>query len=134
MDTIRRYFRIYGFQPLYTPHLELWEVLKGKYGEEAEKLLIWRFQDVWSNEWYALRYDHTVPLVRHFISRQYSLPFKRYTIGSVFRHERAQRGRFREFVQADADIIGSPYPEADAELVNMVCDIMERLGFRGVIY
>lgn len=129
MDTIRRYFRIYGFQPLYTPHLELWEVLKGKYGEEAEKLLIWRFQDVWSNEWYALRYDHTVPLVRHFISRQYSLPFKRYTIGSVFRHERPQKGRFREFIQADADIIGTAYPEADAELLNMIVDVMSSLGF-----
>ncbi len=130
ISRIKYVFELYGFDPLYTPHLELWNTLKGKYGEEAEKLLIWRFEDVWSKDWYALRYDHTVPLARHFASASYPLPFKRYTVGSVFRHERAQRGRFREFVQADADIIGSPYPEADAELVNMVCDIMERLGFR----
>jgi len=129
IDRIRKVFRLYGFEPLYTPHLELWETLKGKYGDEAEKLLIWRFEDVWSKEWYALRYDHTVPLARHFASMSYSLPFKRYTIGSVFRHERAQRGRFREFIQADADIIGSPYPEADAELINLVYDVMKELGF-----
>jgi len=129
LDRIKRVFRLYGFEPLYTPHLELWETLKGKYGDEAEKLLIWRFEDIWSKEWYALRYDHTVPLARHIASMSYSLPFKRYTIGSVFRHERAQRGRFREFLQADVDIIGSPHPEADAELINLVYDVMKELGF-----
>ena len=129
LDKIKKVFRLYGFEPLYTPHLELWETLRGKYGDEAEKLLIWRFEDVWSKEWYALRYDHTVPLARHFSSASYALPFKRYTIGSVFRHERPQRGRFREFMQADADIVGSPYPEADAELINLVYDTMCVLGF-----
>ena len=129
IEKIRRVFRLYGFEPLYTPHLELWETLKGKYGDEAEKLLIWRFEDVWSKEWYALRYDHTVPLARHLAASSYPLPFKRYTIGNVFRHERAQRGRFREFMQADADIVGSPYPEADAELINLVYDTMCMLGF-----
>jgi len=129
LERMQRIFRLYGFEPLYTPHLELWETLKGKYGEEAEGMLIWRFEDVWSKEWYALRYDHTVPLARHFGSASYPIPFKRYTIGSVFRHERAQKGRFREFIQADADIVGSPYPEADAELINMVADVMTGIGF-----
>jgi len=133
VDTLRNVFRKYGFEPLYTPHLEYWDVLKGKYGEEAESLLIWRFEDIWSGEWYALRYDHTVPLARHVASKKYTLPFKRYTIGNVFRHERPQRGRFREFLQADIDIVGSPYPEADAEILNVVVESMESLGFRDYI-
>ncbi|MEX0567789.1 MAG: histidine--tRNA ligase [Candidatus Njordarchaeota archaeon] len=129
VEKMKKIFRLYGFEPLYTPHLELWDTLKGKYGDEAENLLIWRFQDIWSKVWYALRYDHTVPLARHFASMSYSLPFKRYTIGNVFRHERAQKGRFREFVQADVDIIGSPNPEADAELINLIVDVMKAIGF-----
>ena len=125
-------FERYGFDPIDTPAVEYWETLAGKYGEEAESRLIWRFQDPWSGRWYALRYDLTVPLAR-FISnhRDLQMPFKRYHIGPVWRHEEPQKGRYREFYQCDADIVGSPYPEADAEIVNLVVDALEALGFRG---
>jgi len=130
LSKLERVFQRYGFDPLDTPALEYWETLAGKYGEEAESRLIWRFQDPWSGRWYALRYDLTVPLARFVASRpDLPLPFKRYHIGPVWRHEEPQKGRYREFYQSDADIVGSPYPEADAEIVNLVVDALRELGF-----
>ncbi len=123
-------FRRYGYDPIDTPALEYWETLAGKYGEEAENRLIWRFRDPWSGREYALRYDLTVPLARFIAShRDITLPFKRYHIGPVWRHEEPQRGRYREFYQCDADVVGSPYPEADAEIVNLAVDALKALGF-----
>lgn len=123
-------FERYGFDPLDTPALEYWETLAGKYGEEAENKLIWRFTDPWSGREYALRYDLTVPLARFIAGRRdIPLPFKRYHIGPVWRHEEPQRGRYREFYQCDADIVGSPYPEADAEILNLTVDSFRELGF-----
>ena len=123
-------FERYGFDPIDTPALEYWETLAGKYGEEAESRLIWRFQDPWSGRWYALRYDLTVPLARFIANhRDVQMPFKRYHIAPVWRHEEPQKGRYREFYQCDADIVGSPYPEADAEIVNLVIDALDALGF-----
>ena len=128
--TVERVFERYGFDPLDTPALEYWETLSGKYGEEAESKLVWRFQDPLSGRWYALRYDLTVPLARFVASNPgLQMPFKRYHIGKVWRHEEPQRGRYREFVQCDADIVGSPYPEADAELIRLAIDVLEELGF-----
>ncbi|MFP3285641.1 MAG: histidine--tRNA ligase [Acidilobus sp.] len=125
-------YRRYGFDPLETPAVEHWEVLAGKYGEEAEQRLIWRFKDPWSDREYALRYDLTVPLARYVASHpEMPLPFKRYQIAPVWRHEEPQRGRYREFYQADADIVGSPYPEADAEVINVIVDAMEAIGVSG---
>lgn len=130
IGVIEDVFERYGFDPLETPAIEYWETLKGKYGEEVESKLLYRFQDPWSGEWLALRYDLTVPLARFVASNPPTLPFKRYHIGRVWRHERPQKGRYREFWQCDADIVGSPYPEADAEIVDVVCDVMASLGYR----
>ena len=127
---LEKVFRRYGYDPIDTPALEYWETLAGKYGEEAENRLIWRFKDPWSGREYALRYDLTVPLARFIAShRDIALPFKRYHIGPVWRHEEPQRGRYREFYQCDADVVGSPYPEADAEIVNLAIDALRALGF-----
>ncbi|MEN2999676.1 MAG: histidine--tRNA ligase [Acidilobaceae archaeon] len=125
-------FERYGYEPLDTPVVENWETLAGKYGEEAESKLMWRFTDPWSGKEYALRYDLTVPLAR-FISNNMDLPlpFKRYHIAPVWRHEEPQRGRYREFYQCDVDIVGSPYPEADAEIVEVVGESLRELGFSG---
>jgi histidyl-tRNA synthetase len=127
---LSRFSRGTDFDPLDTPVLEYWETLAGKYGEEAEGKLIWRFTDSWSGREYALRYDLTVPLARFIASRRdIPLPFKRYHVGPVWRHEEPQRGRYREFYQCDADIVGSPYPEADAEILNLTVDLLRELGF-----
>ncbi|MCE4612903.1 MAG: histidine--tRNA ligase [Desulfurococcales archaeon] len=126
-------FQRYGFDPIDTPALEYWETLAGKYGEEAEARLIWRFRDPWSGREYALRYDLTVPLARFIAThRDVSLPFKRYHIAPVWRHEEPQRGRYREFYQCDADIVGSKYPEADAEIVNLLASALDSLGLKGM--
>lgn len=124
-------FQKYGFDPIDTPAVEYWETLAGKYGEEAENRLIWRFQDPWSGREYALRYDLTVPLARFIANhRDLPMPFKRYHIGPVWRHEEPQKGRYREFYQCDADIVGSPYPEADAEIIELTIDALKALGFK----
>jgi len=131
LSRLEKVFQRYGFDPIDTPALEYWETLAGKYGEEAESRLIWRFEDPWSGRQYALRYDLTVPLARFMANHQdLPLPFKRYHIGPVWRHEEPQRGRYREFYQSDADIVGSPYPEADAEIVMVVVDALRELGFQ----
>ena len=128
--SVEHVFRLYGFDPIDTPALEYWSILAGKYGEEAENRLIWRFKDPWSGREYALRYDLTVPLARFVAThRDLQMPFKRYHIGPVWRHEEPQKGRYREFYQCDADIVGSPYPEADAEIINLVVDALKALGF-----
>ena len=130
LSKLETVFQRYGFDPIDTPAVEYWETLAGKYGEEAESRLIWRFRDPWSNKDYALRYDLTVPLARFISNHQdLPLPFKRYHIGPVWRHEEPQKGRYREFYQCDADIVGSPYPEADAEIVNLTVDALAVLGF-----
>ncbi len=130
ISRLERVFQLYGYDPIDTPVLEYWEVLAGKYGEEAENRLIWRFQDPWSGREYALRYDLTVPLARFVAShRDIVMPFKRYHIAPVWRHEEPQKGRYREFYQCDADVVGSPYPEADAEIINLAIDSLKALGF-----
>lgn len=128
IDTLRKVFASYGFEPLETPALEYEEVLLGKYGEEGDKL-IYRFTDRGGRK-VALRYDQTVPLAR--VVAQYgselAMPFKRYQIQPVWRAENPQKGRFREFLQCDADIVGTSSPLADAEVIATAVDAVKALG------
>lgn len=124
---IERTFERFGYLPLMTPALEYLEILTGKYGEEGESL-IYRFRDQGGRD-VALRYDLTVPLAR--VVAQYpeiSLPFRRYQIAPVWRAEKPARGRFREFVQCDADIVGSADMAADAEVVCLAAELLSDLG------
>ncbi len=131
MDTIREVFHLFGFEPIGTPILELQETLFGKYGEEAEQLIFSAQHGRSNKDPLAMRYDLTVPLAR--VVSQYenelTLPFKRYHIAPVFRGERPQRGRYREFYQCDADIVGVAGMQADAEIVTMIHRILSKLGF-----
>ena len=129
---IKETFRLFGFEPLETPALEFAETLKGKYGEEEK--LIYEFTTKGGDQ-VALRYDQTVPLARVIAQypQQLPMPFKRYQIQSVWRGENPQKGRFREFLQCDADIVGSDSPMADAEIVNLVLEIYNNLGLDVVI-
>ena len=130
-DSIREVFHRFGFEPLDTPILELRETLFGKYGEDAEQLIFSAQHGRSSKDPLAMRYDLTVPLAR--VVGQYesrlSLPFKRYHIAPVFRGERPQRGRYREFWQCDADIVGVAGIAADAEIIMMMTQILDQLGF-----
>lgn len=130
ISKIEKKFQAYGFDPIETPIVEKWETLAGKYGEEAEKRLIWRFKLPYSNKQFGLRYDLTVPLARYVARFRPRLPFKCYHIGRVFRYEDPQKGRYREFWQCDADIIGSNSFLADAEIIQLVSDILEDLGLK----
>jgi histidyl-tRNA synthetase len=131
IDTVADVFETYGYEPLQTPVLELQETLMGKSGEDAEKLIFYA-QHPGGKEQLALRYDLTVPLARAFgmHESQVMLPFKRYQIAPVWRAERPQRGRFREFIQCDADTVGIAGMEADAESVSLVVTALQRLGFQ----
>jgi len=134
VDKIRVVFELYGFSPMETPAVEYWETLSGKYGEEAERMLIWKFKDPYSDRWYGLRYDLTVPLARFVASHpELPMPFKRYQVAPVWRHEEPQKMRYREFLQADVDVVGSPYPEADAEVISAVHHALEEVGLRNVV-
>ncbi len=128
LSSIERTFQRFGFLPLMTPALEYLDILTGKYGEEGDQLL-YRFKDHGDRD-VGLRYDLTVPLAR--VVAQYTseipLPFRRYQIAPVWRAENPARGRFREFVQCDGDIVGSRDMAADAELVVLGCELLEGLG------
>lgn len=126
-------FESYGFDPLETPALEYEEVLLGKYGDEGDKLM-YRFKDLGGRN-VAMRYDQTVPLARVVAQYQNQLPFpfKRYQIQPVWRAENPQRGRFREFLQCDADVVGIYSETADAEILGMVYDAYKKLKLDVVI-
>jgi len=142
-------FQLYGFQPLETPATERLEILTGKYGEEADRLI---FKILKRGEELSaamaspesgkasgeladlgLRYDLTVPLARVIAMHRGELtyPFKRYQIQPVWRAERQQKGRYREFVQCDADIVGTSSVSADAEIIALTDDILQRLAIPG---
>ncbi|GIK63941.1 MAG: histidine--tRNA ligase [Chloroflexota bacterium] len=128
---IREVFESFGFEPIDTPVLELREnLMSGNYGEDAEKLIYYA-QHPGAKEELALRYDLTVPLSRFFAAHEndLSLPFRRYHIAPVWRGDRPQKGRFREFYQCDADIVGVRHMGADAEVMNVVYTVLKRLGF-----
>jgi histidyl-tRNA synthetase len=152
-DTIRNVFELYGFQPLETPAMENMETLMGKYGEEGDKLIfkvlnngldrpekhtqakadfdkILEGKNVKGITERALRYDLTIPFAR-FIAMNHSqltMPFKRYQIQPVWRADRPQRGRYREFYQCDADVVGSNSLLNEVELANIYATVFEKLG------
>jgi len=131
IDTIKTVFEEFGFEPLSTPAIELEETLKGKYGKDAERL-IYSTTYGQGEEKLSLRYDLSVPLCR--VVAQYPdlpKPFKRYQIAPVWRADRPQKGRYREFYQCDADTVGSTSMLADAETVAIIYTILTRLGFKG---
>lgn len=127
MDRIKSVFELYGFRPAETPAFEYAEVLEGKYGEEEK--LIYKFEDMGGRK-LALRYDLTVPLVRLFAQNQLRLPFKRYCISRVWRFDRPQKGRYREFWQCDVDIVGSSSFAADVEIVSCAIDALCAIGLK----
>ena len=130
IDVIRGVFEEFGFEPLQTPALELSEVLTGKYGPDAEKL-IYQAGHVGGKEDISLRYDLSVPLCRVVAMHpQLPKPFKRYQIDPVWRAERPQKGRYRQFFQCDADTVGTESMLADAENVNLIYQVLTRLGFK----
>ena len=129
-SVIENTYKKYGFLPLDTPIIELSEVLLAKAGGETEKQ-IYRFNKGDSD--LSLRFDLTVPLSK-YIAKNYgnlSFPFRRYQIGKVYRGERTQKGRFREFYQCDIDVIGDGELDIinDAELPSIIYEIFKGLGF-----
>jgi histidyl-tRNA synthetase len=152
IETLRRLFRRYGFEPLETPSIERWATLAGKYGEEGEKLIYHVVSSGSLHELkpgvrleHALRYDLTVPLARvvgmygeemipdpHNPNKQVRRlprPFKRYQIQPVWRADRPGQGRYREFYQCDADVVGSTSLLVEAELVALGVEAFKALGF-----
>ncbi len=127
---IEEIFQRFGFEPLQTPALELSETLMGKYGPEAEKL-IFDARHREGKEALSLRYDLSVPLSRVVaMYPELVKPFKRYQIAPVWRAERPQKGRYREFYQCDADVVGTRSMVADAEIIAVIYTILTRLGFK----
>lgn len=127
IDIIRQSFERFGFEPMETPALEYAETLEGKYGEEGDRL-IYKFADR-GERMVALRYDLTVPLARTVAMYQVGEPFRRYQISPVWRADKPQKGRFREFWQCDADIVGSREMWADAEVIALTGVTLKKLGF-----
>ena len=148
-DTIKRSFQKYGFLPIETPSMEKTDTLLGKYGEEGDRLIfrilnngdhmkkadmlalkdenLPRFANSISDK--ALRYDLTVPFARFVVQNQndLSFPFKRYQIQPVWRADRPQKGRYREFYQCDADVVGSDSLVYEVELVQIFDEVLSKL-------
>ena len=134
-DTIKSVFSLYGFQQIETPAMENIGTLMGKYGEEGDKLLF-RIQNSGEKASLApekgLRYDLTVPFARYVVQHreELSFPFKRFQIQPVWRADRPQKGRYREFYQCDVDVIGSDSLLGELELIQIVEEVYRRLGIR----
>ena len=129
---IRRVFEHHGFEPIETPTLEYASLLLGKYGDEADKL-VYTFEDRGKRQ-VALRYDQTVPTARVLSQHQNDLPkfFRRYQIQNVFRADKPQKGRYREFTQSDCDIFGSDSVVADAEILAVYYNVYQALGITSI--
>lgn len=154
-NTIKAVFRLYGFQPIETPAMENLSTLMGKYGEEGDKLLFKilnsgdfiskvpqeMLDDKNSNKLTTklsekgLRYDLTVPFARYVVQNRNDItfPFKRYQIQPVWRADRPQKGRYREFYQCDVDVIGSNSLLNEVELVQIIDDVFQRLQINTVV-
>ena len=134
-NTIRSVFTLFGFEQIETPSMELMSTLMGKYGEEGDKLLF-RIQNSGEKAAEApekgLRYDLTVPFARYVVQHreELSFPFKRFQIQPVWRADRPQKGRYREFYQCDVDVIGSDSLLGEVELIQIVEEVYRRLGIR----
>lgn len=133
IERIKHVFERFGFEPLETPALEYESLLLGKYGQEAERL-IYRFKDRGERR-VALRYDQTVPMARVIAEYKERLvfPYRRYQIQPVWRADKPQKGRFREFLQCDADIIGSYSPLADGEILAVYFAVYKEIGLDSII-
>ncbi|MCL4392022.1 histidine--tRNA ligase [Patescibacteria group bacterium] len=133
LDAIKRNFELFGFVPLDTPGVEEEQTLTG--GDPEFKKQIFKIKKSDESESLALRFDLTVPLARvvSMYPNEITFPFKRYQIGKVWRGERAQAGRFREFLQFDADVVGSGSLLADAEIVALMNQVMISLGFQNFL-
>ncbi|MBI3952735.1 MAG: histidine--tRNA ligase [Candidatus Doudnabacteria bacterium] len=132
ISKVSEVFERFGFAPLDTPAMEYYDLLGGKYGEEGEKLM-YKFEDQ-GGRMVALRYDLTVPLSRVVASNpDLSKPFKRYQIANVWRAENPQKGRFREFMQCDVDIVGSSSLIADAEVIATINSAFKSLEIGEVL-
>lgn len=154
VDTIKRQFQLFGFQPIETPSFENSDTLLGKYGEEGDRLI---FKILNSGDFIAkvddltyssknstslapkisekaLRYDLTVPFARYVVMHQNEIdfPFKRYQIQPVWRADRPQKGRFREFYQCDADVVGANSLLQEVEFVQLYDAVFTELGLSGV--
>ncbi|MEO6395616.1 MAG: histidine--tRNA ligase [Devosia sp.] len=131
--TIKSVYRRYGFDPVETPFLEYTETL-GKFLPDTDRpnAGVFSLQDD-DEQWMSLRYDLTAPLARYFAENYDRLPkpFRSYRQGWVFRNEKPGPGRFRQFMQFDADTVGAAGPEADAEMCMMLADVMDALGLGG---
>lgn len=146
-DAIRKVFEKYGYQPIETPTMENLSTLEGKYGDEGDQLLFRilnsgdAFKDVSVDDLQkktarakvtekGLRYDLTVPFARYVVMHQneISFPFKRYQMQNVFRADRPQRGRYREFMQCDADVVGSNSLLNEMELINIYDEVFQTLN------
>ncbi|HEY8732938.1 MAG TPA: histidine--tRNA ligase [Puia sp.] len=152
-DTIRSVFELYGYEPLETPAMENLETLLGKYGEEGDKLIfkilnngldhaskkdsaIAAFENVLNGKndrsitGRALRYDLTIPFARYVAMHQNEIvfPFRRYQLQPVWRADRPQKGRYREFYQCDADVVGSRSLVNEVELIQIYLSVFEKLG------
>ena len=154
INTIRNTFSTFGFQPIETPSFENYDTLMGKYGEEGDRLIFKILnsgdftQGVKQEDWEAknpqkltpqisekaLRYDLTVPFARYVVQHQAELtfPFKRYQIQPVWRADRPQKGRFREFYQCDADVVGSNSLWQEVEFVQLYDAVFTALNLKGV--
>src|SRR6476659_922184 len=155
-DTVKNVFELYGFQPLETPAMENLDTLTGKYGEEGDKLLfkilnngldrkekqeqanqdfekVLEGKNVTGITERALRYDLTIPFARYVAMNAGTLnfPFKRYQVQPVWRADRPQKGRYREFYQCDADVVGSNSLLNEVEFVNLYTDVFSDLGIEG---
>ncbi|GAB5566074.1 MAG: histidine--tRNA ligase [Winogradskyella sp.] len=154
METIKEQFQLYGFQPIETPSFENSETLMGKYGDEGDRLI---FKILNSGDYLkkineddynlksesvmtpkisekALRYDLTVPFARYVVQHQNEIafPFKRYQIQPVWRADRPQKGRFREFYQCDADVVGSKSLLQEVEFIQLYDAVFTALNLKGV--
>ncbi|HEX7017884.1 MAG TPA: histidine--tRNA ligase [Patescibacteria group bacterium] len=129
---IKAVFERFGFEPLETPTLEYADLLLGKYGQEADKL-VYTFEDRGERQ-IGLRYDQTVPTARVLANYQNEIPkyFRRYQIQNVFRADKPQKGRYREFTQCDCDIFGSTSPLADAEILAVYYTVYKELGIESI--
>ena len=132
LETIRGVFESYGFQPLETPAFEYTDAL-GKFLPDVDRpnAGVFSLKDD-DEQWLSLRYDLTAPLARHVAANFQNLakPYRRYQVGPVWRNEKPGPGRYREFLQFDADTVGSASPSADAELLMMLSDTLEALGLK----
>src|SRR5580700_6367354 len=132
IEKIRAVYELYGFEPVETPAVEYTDAL-GKFLPDQDRPNegVFSFQDD-DEQWLSLRYDLTAPLARYVAENFDTLPkpYRSYRFGFVFRNEKPGPGRFRQFMQFDADTVGSASPAADAEICMMAADTMEALGIK----